>query len=294
MFFSCEKTISIEIPDEGRKITVNSLFSANSTLLLNLTKSRHILDGKWEFESVTDADITLFENDELIEKLGGEQGYYYSSARLSTDKNYRIEISSKGFPDVKAESSIPKPIKIDDFTMAQSTNEYGNPVNVFNLQFQDNPTTENYYYIELYVRTYYEYFDENNPDASTISYETSLYLQSDDLNVIPNNWGMSQGLLLNDELINGRKYNLTFTSPIDNSNMSGDNIGEKISSTYFVYFHSTSKAYYLYNKSLSKQQESTDDIFMEPVQVYSNVENGFGIFAGMSADVDSIKVMPSM
>jgi len=32
-----------------------------------------------------------------------------------------------------------------------------------------------------------------------------------------------------------------------------------------------------------------NDPFAEPVQVYNNIENGFGIFAGYAADVDTIK-----
>jgi hypothetical protein len=36
---------------------------------------------------------------------------------------------------------------------------------------------------------------------------------------------------------------------------------------------------YLYNRSLQQYQFASDDFFSEPVQVYNNVENGFGIFS---------------
>ena len=46
--------------------------------------------------------------------------------------------------------------------------------------------------------------------------------------------------------------------------------------------------YFKYKLSLEKYQETAGDPFAQPVQVYSNVENGFGIFGGYSVYRDTL------
>ena len=47
-----------------------------------------------------------------------------------------------------------------------------------------------------------------------------------------------------------------------------------------VYLHNISKSYYYYRTSLELYQSASGNPFAQPVQVYSNIENGFGVFAG--------------
>ena len=47
-----------------------------------------------------------------------------------------------------------------------------------------------------------------------------------------------------------------------------------------IYLHNISKSYYYYRTSLELYQNTSGNPFAQPVQVYSNIENGFGIFAG--------------
>jgi len=67
-----------------------------------------------------------------------------------------------------------------------------------------------------------------------------------------------------------------------------DNIEDR--SVYYIRFYTVSKEFYQYYISLSKHLNAQDEFFMEPVQVYSNIKNGFGIFAGYSIDVDSVEI----
>ena len=50
-----------------------------------------------------------------------------------------------------------------------------------------------------------------------------------------------------------------------------------------------SEEYYLYAKSFVDQHNSLDfSMFVEPVQVFSNINNGEGIFAGYGQAIDSV------
>ncbi|RLD60586.1 MAG: hypothetical protein DRI95_15295 [Bacteroidetes bacterium] len=284
---SCEKTINIQIPDEGRKLTVNSFFVQDSNMIVSLTKSRYILDGKFEFDPVNDANVTIFKDGDLIEKLTEiHPGTYQSSFILNEISSYQIEVSSNEFPNVKAESYLPEKTDIIDFSLSnQSVNEYGEQINKFSLQFKDNPDTENFYFVQVYK--YVIFYDWETGEETDEKFLETQYLYSDDPNTFQE-WGIGEGLLVSDELLSGKEYSLSFSSYSYTYYDSSTN--ENDSTTYYVKFHTVSKDYYQYYKTLAKHKEATDEFFMEPVQVYNNIENGFGIFAGLSTAVDSVKV----
>ena len=50
--------------------------------------------------------------------------------------------------------------------------------------------------------------------------------------------------------------------------------------TLSIYLHNISKSYYYYRISLELYQNASGNPFAQPVQVFSNIENGFGVFAG--------------
>ena len=47
-----------------------------------------------------------------------------------------------------------------------------------------------------------------------------------------------------------------------------------------LYLHNISKSYYYYRTSLELYVDASRNPFAQPVQVFSNINNGFGIFAG--------------
>ena len=72
--------------------------------------------------------------------------------------------------------------------------------------------------------------------------------------------------LFTDELFNGKKAEISFYG----ENHTGGGI-------YKINLKNITRDYYLYLKSHTLQFENIDNPFAEPVQVYHNVNNGFGI-----------------
>ncbi|OQY05329.1 MAG: hypothetical protein B6I20_01535 [Bacteroidetes bacterium 4572_117] len=290
VLFACEKTVTIKIPDNGRKLTINSFFQQDSSFSVSLTKSRYIMDGKYEFDNVENADINLFENDNLIEKLGETNPGVYKSNFIPTENNnYRIEVSSTDFPMAQAQSFMPEKTEIIDISTSESFDEYGNPGTAFKVKFKDKPNIDSYYFVNVNKRINFSYYDEDEGTDVESTYTQAEDIYSEDPIVFQEDWGLTAGLLVSGELINGREYTLSFETS-GYYYYDGHEPDNESNTTYFVYLHSISKDYYLYYKSLSKHKEAQDEFFMEPVQVYNNIENGFGIFAGFSTAVDSVKV----
>ena len=52
------------------------------------------------------------------------------------------------------------------------------------------------------------------------------------------------------------------------------------SQKYTIFLRNTSKSYYLYRQSVDLQRWTEDDPFAQPVQIYTNITNGFGILSG--------------
>jgi hypothetical protein len=298
VLFSCEKTIQIDIPDNGRKLVVNSFFGADSVLMVSLTESQYILDSKPEFEKVSNAEISLFEEGSFIEKLQETiEGDYKGTYILRADKNYKLEVKAGNYPELLTESYIPRKTEMNKLEVINTKDEEGYEAIGFTLNFKDDPQAENFYFIQVYEHIKEHGTSYETGNDTVYIYDNKMYLYSTDPNAYSDDWYLDDGLLLNDDLLNGKEYSLKFFgyggygyyysyydefgNPIEQDNLEV---------TYYVSFYSVSKAYYLYYKTLAKHLAAQDEFFMEPVQAYTNVENGFGIFAGYSVDIDSAKI----
>jgi len=289
-FSSCEKEIDIAIPDRERKIVINSLFTSEETLTVNLTKSLSIID-RADVIFLNDAVVKLYENDNFIENLQFvTNGNYVSSFNLINAVNYKVEVERNGII-ASAVNSIPEPIEIiniDTNTIRLFDFDYLECI----INFQDNPNENNYYMFSLdNIKTdIYEYYDNGVLISDTVTYNNSYY-ESDD--IIVENWlyiNEQTYILFADHLISGKKYGLNIRVEHTNSYYYPDISFNDVDSSY-IHFNlfSVTEEYYKYFKTFSMHRESRENPFAEPVQVFSNVENGLGVFAGFSSNSDSIQ-----
>lgn len=295
LFFnvSCRKIIDIDIPAKDRKIVINSLICTDSVIKVNISRSLNILDIV-DFKYLSNAEVNLYENDLDIGRLDYKSnGTYLLPGFYPTEnRNYRIKVSVPEMKTATAEAFIPKqlhwPITIDT-SMGVTTGDpfyagyyycYEQSVNCV-IRFKDDGNTENYYWFNIWGNRTSHIWDYQYSEDSLINEPSYLYFNSDDP-IIDSwvKWG-ERGFVFSDKLYNGK--NIEFKISICK-----DAFGE--SDTIVVYFNlcNINKDYYLYTKSLEMHMEVQEDPIAEPVQVYTNVENGLGIFSGYSALTDSI------
>ena len=86
-----------------------------------------------------------------------------------------------------------------------------------------------------------------------------------------------------DAIFNGSLF--TFDILIDDFYFSGEKM--KIQSIY-ISMSKISQEYYWYETSYQAYLSAQNNMFAQPVQVYTNIENGLGIFAGYSTTIDSL------
>jgi hypothetical protein len=66
--------------------------------------------------------------------------------------------------------------------------------------------------------------------------------------------------------------------------------GKEGASAIYISLSKISNEYFLYESSYQKYLSSQGSIMAQPVQVYTNIENGLGVFAGYSTATDSIQL----
>lgn len=300
-----------------QKIVLNSIIRPDTTIAVFLSNSISILDHKTP-EPVPGATIQLFEDDMLLgtlidtlirppdfeDRIERElSGFYVMDYEPKEGKTYRLEVVHPDYPSVSTSTEIPVPsssfsvtlsdpkiISYNDYFDLEEPNlvEYRATVNIqdaqeqnfyhiavigefFNAEYVEDELVKYYYLEEVFYTTNDVVFDEvENP-----------LLQDED--VFSFNWNRR---VFDDKLFNNQSYDveIVFQMPVGVAAASYFGDGERsidgVFRRFFIEVRSISEDYYLYNKTLSIQEAISDDPFAEPVQIYSNIENGHGIFAG--------------
>ncbi|WP_107040342.1 DUF4249 domain-containing protein [Brumimicrobium mesophilum] len=270
---SCIKEVNLNLDKLPQKVVVNGLICPDSLFKVHVTLTSTMQGEK---ELIDNATIKVFKDGVYFSTLGFIGDGWYQGYYATPEINYKIEVNVPGFETVWAETSIPKyPDIIDAYY--EKANSTPDEIGYFHVKttiiFQDNPNQHNYYQTE---RVYTFSDQPKEIDASLLT--------DSELDYNP------PFLFFSDALFNGEIKSLTA--------MGGGSISQSLGggttyyqSDYTREFGPVSKEYYLgirswtqhyYNQSNSS---GINDPFIvlfkgEPTEMYSNVQGGYGVFAG--------------
>jgi len=275
-FNSCEKEIPLDDQEKAPRIVINGIFSANDTMRIHISESRNIL-YEGELPNITNADAKLLDaNGNVIGTFLHEgDGYYVMTEVIpQVGSVYGITVAATGFTSVSASSYTPEvlsSVQIDTLRTGETMK--------YEIIFQDDPNEINYYSLSL--KKLYYYYDSWTGD--TVLYEDNYFctneviVQSGYSDVNGDICGMA--MLFSDATFNGQNYSFSCSNYIS--------VWED-TCRMVATLSSVSEDYYKYNVTLAKYEQTQGDPFAQPVQVYSNIENGFGIFGGYSSFSDTL------
>lgn len=283
VFTSCETVVDMKLPEQPPKMVVNSFFTPDSLIMLHLSKSQFVLKNQ-ELKPITDGEISLFENGKYIGKFTHiNKGFYYLPGFFPKENvMYTLNASGAGLKSVEAIDFIPTKPLINRIELSNSYYE-GENYKDFIVYIQDKAEEENYYMVDLLGKRYDYVYDTLTYDIidSVEVYERVGFMSQD---LVFEDQGASSQAIISDKLFNGSIYPLRLS-------VSAYYFDEYSNMGYFemsVQLRQVSKAYAQYVLTYSKNRYS--DPFSQPVQVYTNVTNGFGIFAGYSSTLSSVKL----
>ncbi|MFW5886608.1 MAG: DUF4249 domain-containing protein [bacterium] len=269
---SCTEKINIELEIKPQYV-VNCLFSPDKDIQLFVFKTTNILNKNIETEN--NLHVELYKGDNLIWE-GKTNVYGVSIIPLipETAKSYSIRVDGSQNLALSASDTVPEKISIlkAEYTYPVYTDKYHTQFGKLSVSFNDDPNRVNYYEIVLLNArdsTINLTFNVNHP-VITLDNEND-----------PNPPG---SLLFTDELFEGQQVTLDIFTDSEKP---------------LVVLKNISRNYYEYKKSLNAhlysqntKRETVYELFKaDPVELYSNVNNGLGIFAGYTQDISECKMI---
>lgn len=148
-FSGCEETVELDIDFQSRYV-ISSYFNSDSPWAVEISTSSNSLDPGSQIELIDDARITIYDQnyEELYELYHQENGIYSNEDKSPTaGRGYHIKVE-RGADVLTAYSYVPEnsKLKINNFTIVQEDKDEGIEVD---FQIEDNSDLEAYFIWEI-------------------------------------------------------------------------------------------------------------------------------------------------
>ncbi len=302
IFTSCRDELNSEILDIQTKIVLNSFFCQGEPFRVYLSKSYSPFFAE-KIEMIKDAEVVIYEDGSLL----GELSYQIQTIDGYTDEyhpliihkidscftnqdlmpkigsEYKIEVKVEGMKTVWANSKIPVQVPIREFNTKKKKSNSTSPISPDSITYYefvfDDADIHNYYLFSIEcINIHFQYSQK---------YKLLVPFRTDDLAIGEFKYGLPF-CSFPDISFNGKEYKLPII-------LEGE--GEGIFTYNGVYTDSMEIKFRLNNvgtefekylKSYLAFRETKDNPMAEPVPIYSNIENGLGIFAGYSSSIQPL------
>jgi hypothetical protein len=285
LFFlvACERfldqDLEISPPKYDKQLAIRQFHSnLDDTLVVAVSRNFGILETIDEKDyAVTDARVEWIEDGHSIQVLSLDTAFKPSAYTmvlakpLQSGKFYEIRVSHPDFPTISAQQKMPSLVPLDSVIYEKdgALSQEGNRLNQVRFYFKDPPGEENYYEVLLVANSTCLKYLRRDPQTNKFVYDTldceiSLFL---DGATHPSAHPGDYSMLITDKTFNGS--NFTF----------GVNFGNwfTIKSIKAV-FRTLTRENYLYKVSRNRFEEAQYNPLSDPVILYSNVQNGIGVF----------------
>ncbi|WP_207435254.1 DUF4249 domain-containing protein [Sabulibacter ruber] len=271
----CETVVEVEVPEHTPKLAVQyTLNTDDPNKNMFVGRSQPVLsnDELWRTGLVRDASITIKDIAGAVKQqfvftpneYNAEFGNYTPTGWFVPEpgQQYTLTISAPNFETVQSTLTMPAPVPVVSTTFQpDSKNGRFNLSGMLRIQFNDLPNQQDNYrlMVQLLDNTGkplgYAFSTEENDDIFGEEIEQiELYKVFDD------GWA-NQGVI-------------TFSGKI--GFYTGDNPPTQLE----VVLQHVTRDLFLYERS--KDNYTEDNPFAEPLNLYSNIQNGYGNFGGIT------------
>lgn len=272
-FAACESLVTdVELPDADARIVINTFLSPDQdSIHILVTESQGFNSTNspgWEPPALADADVFITHGSQThqLDYVSSLKEFSLSTAiqELKEGETYKISVLSADGREAEGECTIPKNkgynLKLEQVQTVAG--EWGDQ-KVFSVSFKDPSGKGDYY--RILCRTIWE----------------STFQPGDTLVTFP--WLDGRSEYIDDANLDGSKITVSFEEY--------DNPGYKLK-RFDVYLYLTDRNYYLFHRSIESNQISSENPFVEPSLVFSNVDGGLGVVAGYNLVKSSFTITP--
>jgi hypothetical protein len=273
---SCEKVIEYEGSGKAPLLVVNSINETDSTIRVQLLRSIFFLEADPQTPAITSgAQLTLTNETTGQTWTPGPpdtEGNYEFPATALQGNNYRIFVSHPSYKSVQATMSVPGAVPVTGVDTSGYFTASGPGLQSV-VQWND-PYGKNYYVLKVFG-TYVSTGQNISDELLVSSGDPSLDAVS--ASGVGDEERYVKHLFFTDELFDGtaKALNVRIRPQISGS--------EYLHYTFHLF--NCSEDTYKYLVSTEKAMDASGDFFSEPVKVFTNIENGYGIFSTMARAV---------
>lgn len=267
---ACTKSVDIQLPYEGDKIVVNTLIQPDSVIYVRVTRSipSNILDDSG-YKDIPGSSVSITANGVAlatpqIQVIKGFS-YFVSTEKAVRGQQYAVQVQAPGLTSVTATDTLP---------FAPLAKNAGAQRNSNRVQFtlKDDPAPGNYYRIRIYLA------GVNDAPGAYLLFGLDPAFNNNLVDFFTKS--NYNSLVMSDERFNGKDVNfvLQTVDPIPGA------------SEVTVEVSTLTRATYEYFNTMMAQRENGNLALRNPVRVYTNVTNGYGIVGGINTKKLTFKV----
>lgn len=294
---ACEKTVTIDVPKKDPKLVIKGLLEKNELIAVTIGKSRGVLEpvnyqtSLFEQYTVKNAVPVVYENGVAVDTLVYDaQNYSYKAkynSRIRDGFLYTIRVTAPGFTMAEASSLLPSQSVIAEVRRVKNarTDIDGDMVDDITIKLDDPAAETNFYMVQVWAATGTMFGNRIGCVSSTDKDLEPIGEDTDPL--AADNCFEGDALLMKDVNFNGRQKQLKISVSSMNLQDYTDQQG-RLHRPYIKVFRVTEDQF-KYVKSYNIYTTAGDNPFAEPANVYSNIKNGYGIFAVSTVAVDSLR-----
>ena len=298
LLFACTKELPYPDLLNEDLLVMNGLISPETGVNIQLSQSCHITDVDCELNVLENANVFLKdESGNVLTELKHQSKGVYTAQGFEIDynKNYSVEASSAGLQTITSKTIIPKSFSCK--MISNDEQEYqGYLCRTFNIEIEDNPDETNYYLINGWVDILNgEHNNDGDFDANGYQEPHTGFLTKDinaenksltsTIDIVPYTLSF---VFLKDENFNGETYPLEFGLHDEDLNR-----GQYQELEAHISVKSVSKELYEYYRSIQLHNLTAANPLGEPQQIFTNIENGIGIFGGFTEKEFVVDLPPS-
>ncbi|GAA0525978.1 DUF4249 domain-containing protein [Chitinophaga japonensis] len=265
---ACRQDADLHLPYEGDRIVVNTFIQADSPVYIRVTRSEPVavLDDL-QFDELPDAQVALLENGAPFAPLHWQQingrGYFVSELPARPGQRYTVTATATGLTPVSGSDSLPAEPVVHSLSALRTANS-------IRFILEDPAAATNYYRIRLYKA---DSVDGVIQPYQKIDFRLDPAYNNNFADIVSDSY--YKDVVIHDERIAGKEVLLVLQTQ------------QQVNYDYVVAeVAGLSESGYRYLQSLNNQVENGQDstnILGQPIKVYTNIENGYGIVAGLHA-----------
>ena len=273
---SCSKDIEVNYQVTEHKLVLDCVLSSNVPVKVYLSTNTFMMDAASAF--INDAQVLLYENKLLVDTLiNKENGHYLSKIVPIAGKEYHITAKAKGLEEVSASETLPKGgFDVLNVEFKESVTVVEDVrFDLLSLDIVDSNPDENYYELAVFQKPS-DLFPDLHPNKNKNPEYIDVFYVSNSI-VSMRSWDLPypKTILFTDKMFNQGKAH--FDVFVHNNALPVIMKLRQVSKQYYDF----KRILYLHQGNQLSERETIEEFFKgEPIDMYSNIKNGYGVFAG--------------